>query len=425
MLIEFSVENHRAIRERQTFSMVAAAADVVDRLEPPYHVAETGLASVPRILVDACLFGANGSGKTSLVDAMAFVVDFVRTSVSGESGRMIDAKPFAFHSRWRRKPSEFELIFVHRNVIYRYGFVATCRRVIEEWLFVGNDKTDRWRRIFEREYISKADGYDWRTTGIKVGRVLCSWKSQTRPNALFLSTAVQLNAGGDLKNAYEWMATKFKTLSASAGETGFEYTISRFDEDGWKERVRNFLEDSGVFVNDIAIQKLKVQEMPGLASLPHSIKKEMPGVMTIVQFWRNDEKGAPIISSLDKEGNGTRALFGLAGPILDAIDNGQAIVIDELDLGLHPFMLESLVERFCNCMINTKKAQMIFTSNDPTIVTNAFLERDQVWVVKKNEDELAARLSRCPNFTDSGMHNFVRDYLAGSYGGVPRIRRKL
>ena len=48
MLIEFSVENHRAISKRQTFSMVAAGADLIDRLEPPYHVAETGLASVPR-----------------------------------------------------------------------------------------------------------------------------------------------------------------------------------------------------------------------------------------------------------------------------------------------------------------------------------------------------------------------------------------
>ena len=69
MLIEFSVENHRAIRERQTFSMVAAGADVIDRLEPPYQAVGTGLASVPRILVDACLFGANGSDKTSLVTA--------------------------------------------------------------------------------------------------------------------------------------------------------------------------------------------------------------------------------------------------------------------------------------------------------------------------------------------------------------------
>ena len=68
---------------------------------------------------------------------------------------------------------------------------------------------------------------------------------------------------------------------------------------------------------------------------------------------------------------------------------------------------------------------MIFTSNDVTIVSDAFLERDQVWIVKKEKNTLGARLCRWPNFTDSGMHNFARDYLADSFGGVPNIRREL
>ena len=429
MLIEFSVENHRAISERQTFSMVAAGADIIDRLEPPYHVAETGLASVPRAVVDACLFGANGSGKTSLVDAMAFMVNFVRASVSSGPEVEIDVEPFIFHSKWTEKPSEFEVIFVHARTIYKYGFVATREQVIEEWLFVGNEKTDRWRRIFEREYVSKDDRYDWKTTGIKVGRVLRDWKSQTRPNALFLSTAAAFNAEGDLKNAYEWIATKFKTLSASKGETGLEYTISRFNRRGWKGRVLNFLKDSGEFLNDIVIQNVKVRETSGFAALSDTIQDAIKNGgadgKAMVQFYRDNEKGAPIVSSLGEEGYGTRTLFGLAGPILDAIDNGNTIVIDEFDLGLHPFVLKSLVARFCNRRNNKKKAQMIFTSNDPTIVEGAFLERDQVWVVKKGKADVGARLRRWPNFTDSGMENFVRDYLADSFGGVPNIQRSL
>lgn len=429
MLIEFSVENHRAISKRQTFSMVAAGADLIHRLEPPYHVAETGLASVPRVVVDACLFGANGSGKTSLADAMAFMVDFVRTSVSGGPEVEIDVEPFIFHSEWKDEPSEFEVIFVHAKTIYMYGFVATRAQVIEEWLFVGNEKTDRWNRIFERGYVSKHDRYDWKTTGVKVGRVLRSWKSQTRQNALFLSTAAAFNAEGDLKNAYEWIAKKFKALSASKEETGLEYTIGRFNRRGWKGRVLSFLKDSGVLLDDIVIQKIKASEMPGFAALPDAIqdaiKKGGADGKAMVQFCRDNEKGAPILSSLGDEGYGTRMLFCLAGPILDAIDNGNTIVIDEFDLGLHPLVLKSLVARFCNRGNNKKKAQMIFTSNDPTIVEEAFLERDQVWVVKKGKADVGARLRRWPNFTDSGMQNFVRDYMAGSFGGVPNIRRSL
>ena len=429
MLIQFSVENHRAIRKRQTFSMVAAGADVIDRLEPPYHAVETGLASVPRVLVDACLLGANGSGKTCLVDAMAFMVDFVRNSVEGGPSGEIDVKPFVFHSKWRKRPSEFELIFVHCDVIYKYGFVATDKRVMEEWLFVGNDKTDRWRRIFEREYDPKRDGYEWRTTGLKANRVLVSWKNQTRPDALFLGTAVRSNAGGDLKRAYEWMATKFKTFSAAGGEAGYKYTAGRFGEEGWKGRVQNFLEDSGVLLNDIAVQKVNVREMPGFASLPgvvkNAIKNEALDGTKTVHFCRNDEKGDLVVSGLDKEGRGARALFGLAGLILDAIDNGDTIVIDELNLGLHPLVLESLVGRFCDRENNTKKAQMIFTTNDPTIVSNALLERDQIWIVDKKKNTAGARFERLPKLKGRHIKHFLDDYMAGNFGGVPEIRRTI
>ena len=47
--------------------MVAAGADIIDRLEPLDHLAETGVVSVSRAVVDACIFGASGSGKMSHV----------------------------------------------------------------------------------------------------------------------------------------------------------------------------------------------------------------------------------------------------------------------------------------------------------------------------------------------------------------------
>ena len=430
MLIEFSVENHRAIRERQTFSMVADEADVLDRLEPPYHAVGTGLASVPRILVDACLFGANGAGKTSLVDAMAFMVDFVRTSVSGGPHVEIGVEPFILHSQWREQPSEFEVIFVHAKTIYRYGFVATREKVIEEWLFVGNDKTDRWRRIFEREYISKDDRYDWKTTGIKVGRILRSWKSQTRPNTLFLSASVRFNAGGDLKNAYEWITTQFRTFSISDDGVGLGYTAGRFGENGWSERVRNFFGEFGVGLSDIVVKKIAMQEVPGFSSLPDPLEdvfggRASGGKIPLVIFQRDDEKGAPVAFDLSRESNGIKALFSLAGPILDALDKGSTIVVDELNLGLHPFAIENLLGMFCDKRTNAKRAQIIFTTHSPAIVAVAILDRDQIWIVEKEENTLGARFEQLPNFNDSEIKNFSRDYLGGCFGGVPETKRQL
>ena len=430
MLVEFSVENHRAISERQTFSLVAADENVIDRLEPPYHVAKTGLVSIPRILRDACIFGANGAGKTSLVEAMAFMANFVRMSPDAGPDIDIPVQRFVYHSKWRKKPSEFEVIFVHAKTIYKYGFVISNERVIEEWLYVGNDKTDRWRSVFEREYRSKDERYSWSTKGIKANGNLRSWKSLTRSNALFLSTSVRLNAKGDLMNAYDWISRNFRTHSLSNDSLAFSYTSSRFDEDGWKKRVQDFFAEAGVFFYDIGMERVDIFNSPEFASLSNTLKSEIKerthgGKMPIVYFLRLDDKGKPVPLSFDSESNGVRALFNLAGPILDTLDNGYTIVVDELNLGLHPLILESLISMFCDQEINTKNAQIIFTSHDPTIVGNAFLERDQIWIVTKEGSTSGTNLSQLRKYKGSHIKNFVRDYLAGGFGGVPEIGGQL
>lgn len=430
MLIEFSVENHRAVSERQTFSMVAADENAIDRLEPPNHVVKTGHALIPRILADACVFGANGAGKTSLVDAMAFMVNFVRKSPDREPDSDTPVQAFRLHSKWRRRASEFEVTFLHAKTVFRYGFAATRKRVTEEWLLVGDKKSGEWRSIFEREYKPKNRRYKWLTEGINSNGNLRVWKSQTRSNALFLSTSVKLNAKGDLKNAYDWIASRFRMYSLSEGTSGHSYTSSRFDEDGWKKRVQSFFADAGVILDDIGIEKVDILKAPEIASLPEDVKdairKQTPGgKMLIVYFLRLDDKGRLVTLGLGDESKGIKELFDLAGPILDTLDKGYTIVVDELNLGLHPLVIENMISMFCNRKINTKNAQIIFTTHDPTIVANAFLEYDQIWIVKKEKNTLGARVERLPEFNDSDIKNFVRDYLAGSFGGVPEIRRQL
>ena len=429
MLINFSAQNHRAIRERQTFSMVAADKDAIDRLQPPDHVVNTGLKSVPRVLRNACIFGANGSGKTSLVEAMRFMTEFVLFSSDGGPDRMIYRDAFKFHSRWRNSPSEYEAIFSYDGTIYKYGFAVTYTQVLKEWLLVGIDESDEWKIIFERKYDSKKKKYFWNLKGVDNERERESWSSKTRPNALYLSTSVQFNAEGDMKNSYNWIVKYFEILNFSKTGSGHYHTSSRFEKRGWKKRVKNFLEEVGILLEDINVDQSSIFETAGFKELlskeaQDKLKKGLPdGKKYDVDFSRNDNKGIPTSLEFNREATGIKGLYNLSGPILDALDLGLTIVVDELNLGLHPLTVQSLISMFGDSKINKKKAQLIFTTHDPTIVEYAFFERDQVWLMKKDEKDLAARLSRLPNFVDSGTHNFVRDYLAGSYGGVPAVRR--
>lgn len=418
MLIEFSVENHRAFREKQTFSM--AANNATDRAVPD-HVVKSGFKAIPLVLRDACLFGANGSGKSSLVDAMAFMSRFVRTSFRQDAGKGILVEPFLFHSDWRQKPSDFEAIFIHEDTLYQYGFSLTRERVVEEWLFARPKITGRQRQLFTRTYDANKNAYEWDISGVHVKGERDSWKAQTRPDALFLSTAVQLNAEG-LRGAYDWLAYRFRALNAPDSRH-LNYTEKRFEEEGWKARVIEFLSTADIAISDIRVREGKLLDN---ANLPEQvrdfIKNDAPDAIEYnIEFVRPDEKQNAIPLPFHEESTGTKNLFELAGPILDVLDNGFTLIVDELNSGLHPLAFQHLIATFCDPEINKHNAQLIFTTHDSSLLDSEYIGRDQVWMVEKGRD-LSARLIPLSDFKprhDSA--GYQKRYLQGRFGGVPRL----
>jgi len=421
MLIEFSVENHRAFREKQTFSMVANAA--TERAGPG-HVGHTGFSAIPFVLREACIFGANGSGKSSLIDAMNFMSRFVRHSFRNEAGRGIEVEPFLFHSEWRDKPSEFEAVFIHEDTLYQYGFVVARERVLEEWLFARPKSTGRERQLFTRKYLSKTDTYDWSINSVHLKGERDSWKTQTRADALFLSTAVQLNAGG-LKGAYEWLAKRFKMFSMSPETLHSGFTARQFKQENWKQSVIDFLNSADISLDDIEVKEQSLFEAPGFEALPDAIqdmlREKNPDATThLVSFFRRDERRELVPLPLSEESSGTKALFELAGPILDVLENGFTVVVDEINSGLHPLAFQHLISMFCDPKINRHNAQLIFTTHDTSVTERSCIERDQIWLVEKRDD-LAARLIPFSDFKTRDARPFQKGYLQGRYGAVPRI----
>lgn len=423
MLVEFSVENHRAFREKQTFSMVADAA--TQRLRPD-HVARTGFSAVPYVLREACLFGANGSGKSSLIDAITFMSRFVQNSFRNEPRKGIDVKPFLFHSEWRNKPSEFEAIFIQEETQYQYGFALTRERVVEEWLFARPKITGRQRRLFTRTYDHATGGYDWDISNSNLKGERESWKEQTREDALFLSTAVQLKSE-DLKEAFEWFNNQLKFLETTKSIPSNTYTISRLHEEGWSNRVIEFLNCTDIMLLDIDIDERNFFESNTFLELPPEAQKVMrEGIpedakQRIIHTVRLDESGNRVPLNLNEESSGTVSLFQLAGPILDVLDNGYVLVVDELNSGLHPLAFQNLITMFCNPNLNTKNAQLIFTSHDTSMLNSECIGKGQIWFVEKGND-LAARLKPLSDYNvRRDTLGFQKGYLQGRYGAIPRI----
>ena len=426
MLIEFCVQNHRAIRDKQTLSMIPLEADDIDHPDWQYHVAETKHPAVPGLLIDACIFGANGSGKTSLVAAMEFMVEFVRSSMDRGPDAKIPVEPFCHDSDWCDRPSEFEATFLVGTTAYRYGFEVTQDRVVGEWLSVLTARSKKWSVLIERERCSKSgDG------ALKLGKPLrdagVDRATKTHPNAPLLSAAARLGVGGHIKSAYMWLAESFGTLCASSAEAGFCRTAGLLQEDEGKEKVLEFFRDFGIPLRDIWAEKRPGANGCALSGHAGPSRGSAPDSGNLAIFLLHGEsQEAPAPIALDSEASGVRKLFNLAGPVLDALDRGSTLVLDEVNLGLHPHAVECLISMFCDRETNTKRAQVIFTSNNPAALNLIFAERDQVWLMEMKDEDQAARLKSLPYLEGSeGLVNFMYDYLQGQYGAIPNIRRQL
>lgn len=404
MLIEFSVENHRAIRERQTLLMVAGDDNDDTRSS---RAISTGFSYAPRVLTSACIVGPNGAGKSSLIDAMHFASNFARSPYRSEDDDMIDVMPFAFHTDWHDKPSEFELVFIQENTLYQYGFSLTRSRVIGEWLYAMDQNSAEPRELFSRTYRMSDGEYDFSINETEYEDQTDFWKSVTKSNVLFLSVADEFNITEDIENARVWIATKFMARQVSSFRRPLpSYVARRFTEDGWKARVLDFLKRTGISVEDIRVDR---HDNDGYSRW-------------LVAFGRQNNMKQPVWLDLYNESRGTRDLFELAPPILDALESGRTLVVDELNLGLHPLAFESLVSMFYNPEINRHNAQLIFTTHDLASIEHARIDNDQIWLVNKN-DELAAELYPFSDFENSGKRTFTKGYLQGLYGAIPRISR--
>lgn len=420
MLIEFSVQNHRSFRDRQTLTMVAGSAT----RHSPVHAIETGSNAAPSALRVACLLGANGSGKTALIDAMRFMSRFVQKSFKDSAEGRLSTEPFLFHSEWRDQPSEFEVVFLHDESLYQYGFSLDRTRVWDEWLFERPNKTGRQRQIFTRSYDPSADAYDWELSAAHLKGERDSWRNQTRPDALFLSTAVHLNAES-LKRPFEWITQGLRTLDANPFFKG-GYTASQFsEEDGWKERVLGLLRDVDISLADIEVDEKSFFQDSDFTDLPEPVqehlRKSAPDAKVYdVRSVRLDDAGERMLLPLGEESSGTRMLFDLIGPWLDVLDQGLTLVVDELNNGLHPLAFQQMIGLFCNPETNRHGAQLIFTTHDLSVTENDCIHRDQIWLVEKG-DNLASVLTPYSDFKTRDKRGFRRNYLDGRFGAVPRL----
>ena len=406
MLLRFVVANHLSIRDRQELSLVASAlSDTEDGL--------IDCASSPSgfVLPAIVIYGANASGKSNIVDAIYTMREMVLGS--HEAGKpaagVAQRQHFRLDSASVASPSHFEMDFMLGDVRHHYGFEATDKEFVSEWLF--DYPSGRRRTLFER------NGGEFRFGRALKGRnrILADL---TRENSLFLSAAAQ--------HGHEKLTSVFSYFLKMNGVMGYTIPGSIVSDalvnDELDQRVLDFLGEADTGVVDY---RQVVEEIPE-SDRELMSKFSALGVITpperrshIELAHRGSEKD--VYFDLERESAGTRRLLLILTRLFESLDSGSPLVVDELDLSLHTAASQALLSLFCSPNTNPSGAQLIATIHDTNLLDAPMLRRDQVWFAEKEDG--ATGIYPLTDIRTRKGDNLERGYLQHRYGATPRRLR--
>jgi len=428
VLIRFRARNFRSLKEELELSLVASSLKDSPEAVTPVAGLDIGLVRA------AAIYGANASGKSNVIKALAYMSKAVRISqrLWAPEGP-IDCEPFLLDPQSKTAPSSFEVDLLLDGVRFNYGFMLNGREVLKEWLnaYPTGKKPIKRQMWFNRDAKSFIFGKKMLGDNRAIERL-------TRNNSLFLSAAAQ-NGHQELLPLYKWFAERFEYVPRQRPYFSNE-TAEMCKDEGVKAWVLQTLQAA-----DLGIIGLEVREEDFFPLAPdYESDSERGALEKMSDALRNLEAAArelgvepdslekkQVLSLIHKgpehsqipfgresESEGTIAFFGLLGPIARANRGGGVLCVDELDASLHPLLALEIVRLFNDPKLNPRGAQIIFTTHDTNILDRASLRRDQIWFTEK-DSEGGTHLYPLTDFKPRKNENLERGYLQGRYGAVP------
>lgn len=421
MLVAFALTNRACFADRQELSM-EAVGNTGDAF-----AFDSGVRQAPRLNRVAAVYGPNGTGKSRLVEGLAFARHLVlNSSKESQAGEKIPYEPFLFNAESREDPTTLEIAFIEAGTMYEYGFAVDSTRVHREWLLAwppdDGPRLSRMRRLLDRRFDPASGHEEWRF-GPSVRGSKSVWRDNTRPNALLVSTAVQLNSE-TFRPVVDWFQ-KLQVL-ASNNLPPFYTGEAIKESEQTKARVLNLLGAADIAAADIDVDEIRTPlEEPKDQLPPQAFAELSKGSETVkglrLGFVHSPADGEAHRLDLDEESDGTQRYFSLAFPWLDVLDNEWVLVVDELDRSLHPLLVASLVRQFNRAATGGDgRAQLVATVHDAHLLDDT-LDRSQVWLTGKDRNTEAASLTPLSDYRPRKDEALMRGYLGGRYGGVPVV----
>ena len=415
MIINFSVQNFGPIKDKQTLSF---EADKSEHLEDYYIIESNGL----RLLKMALIYGANASGKTTILKAL----DFLRSLILAPKNKKTDEfvfEPFLFSPDTPKQNTVLSIEFIQNKVRYFYQVEFFKKAIVKEELnFYKPKKANVFKRV-----TNLKDQFTEITFGSKIKQSKTA-KEILEANTLwnntvlggFLKTNINIQ---ELKEVTDWFENYLSDLTHPKTKLD-NYITDRIDDSTIKKSdVVNILKKADFNISDILIEKDDSNLIGKYARLRKAwYNLEKSGkVDTISLNFEHTIDGVAYKLPFEQESEGTKRYYGFAGLLSLLINRSVAFPIDELESSLHPDLYNQFILLFLN---NAKQSQIIATTHNREILNNKDIFRDDaIWITDKSQAN-STELYSLADFDSSVIRdstNRLNAYKSGKLGGVPNL----
>lgn len=405
MIVNFSIQNFGSIKDKQTLSF---EADTSEHLEDAYVVHTAG----KRLLKLALIYGANASGKTTVLKALDFLRNLV-VNPKEKKTDILDFSPYLFDANTPEQPTGLSIAFVHEEVYYEYEVAFTRQSVIREILYVYDpEKTLVYERTTDTEGQLTKINFGYPITLDKSAQQVLELNTLWNNTVLggFLKTNISFE---ELRQVTDWFGSYLKPIIAP--DTKLDtYITNKIDEKKLtKGEVLEILKKADFNISDIVIRK-KEEIVPEDLLIFFKGQVEIKGRIIIQHTINDTHYNLP----MEQESEGTKRFYGFAGLLALLIKSPTVFPIDELESSLHPDLYTHFLLSFLQ---NAKQSQLIATTHNRELLGDRDIFRDDViWFTDKGKD-CATELYSLADFDTSTIKSILNAYKIGKFSGVPHL----
>ena len=352
------------------------------------------------------IVGANSSGKTNILKSLSFLAWLITDSyASMKAEKSIPVEPHQLHAN---EPTSFEVEFFENETLYKYFIELNKKHVLHERL---DKKINRWNKAPLFELTRDTSGAKLKNYTIKRDLNEDDWsRVKNRGNISFLSALIDLN--------YLPEISFFKNIQSNVFAGGHQ-KFNHFHESILvseklykdKELQKNVLKFSKAIdlgISDFTFLKFKDREDPDVDTT------------YILECKHTSQKGnfkLPIF----EESNGTQRSYAILSDILPILKNGGLMVLDEIEDGIHPYVIKKIISLFEDKETNPKNAQIVFSTHQHFLLNDR--TKTQILIASKNNKSLESEIYRLDDIQGvRNDENYFHKYIAGIYGGTPDIK---